>query len=215
MNNEIIPKQFIRIWLGPKPMPKMFQDWWDDFKKIDPDFNFITLRDEVLMETQPILEDIYYSVDTYAGRSDILRLAALYELGGVYVDTDMMPLKSFNELLTDKPFIAKRSSKSFESAVIGCPAKHPAMLELINSLPEWYLEHKDRSASVQTGPAFVSAGWFGRPDIEHLPTKTFYPYNGFMAPKRHEKMMIFKNKQFPPEMIAAHFGNHRWGGKPK
>jgi hypothetical protein len=77
------------------------------------------------------------------------------------------------------------------------------------------LEHKDRSASVQTGPAFVSAGWFGRPDIEHLPTKTFYPYNGFMAPKRHEKMMIFKNKQFPPEMIAAHFGNHRWGGKPK
>ena len=214
MLSTTIPKQFIRIWLGPAPIPQMFDDWWNDFKEIHPKFSFVTLTDDTPIELPPALEKIYYSVDTYAGRSDILRLLALHELGGIYVDTDMMPLKSFEKLLGTKPFIGMRSSKSFATGVIGCPPKHPAMRELINSLPEWYLKHKDKSASVQTGPAFVSAEWFGREDIEHLPIETFYPYNGFMAPKRQERLKIFAQKEFPPEMLAAHFGNHRWGGKP-
>jgi len=29
-----IPKRFIRIWIGNKPMPNKFQEWWNDFKKI-------------------------------------------------------------------------------------------------------------------------------------------------------------------------------------
>lgn len=215
MDVRTIPRQFIRIWLGPHPLPQMFEDWWEGFKEIHPDFQFITLTDETVIELPPALEEIYYSVDTYAGRSDILRLLALYEFGGIYVDTDMMPLKSFERLLIDKPFIGMRSSKSFANGVIGCPAKHPAMYELINSLPAWYLEHRDRSASVQTGPAFVSAKWFGRDDIEHLAIETFYPYNGFMAPNRQKRLKIFTEKEFPPEMLAAHFGNHRWGGIPK
>jgi mannosyltransferase OCH1-like enzyme len=210
----IIPKQFIRIWLGPKLLPPLFEEWWAGFKTIHPDFDFITLTDDTEIELPPALEAIYYSVDTYAGRSDILRLLALYELGGIYIDTDMMPLKSLEPLLSDKPFIGQRSSKSFATGVIGCPAKHPAMRELINSLPTWYLDHKDHTASVQTGPAFVSSVWFGRSDVNHLPITTFYPYNGFMAPKRDERMRIFQDKQFPPEMLAAHFGNHMWGGKP-
>ncbi len=215
MDAHSIPQQFIRIWLGPNPIPEMFQEWWRDFKEIHPDFKFLTITDNTEIILPKNLEDIYHAVNTYASRSDILRLIALYELGGIYVDTDVMPLRSFEKLLKDKPFIAKRSSKSFESAIIGSPAKHPALLDLINSLPSWYEKHKDRSASVQTGPGFVSSQWFGRSDIDHLPTKTFYPYNGFMAPKKDERMKMFRDKEFPPEMVAAHFSNHKWGSIPR
>ena len=216
-----IPKRFIRIWLGNKPILSIFENWWEDFQRIHKDYEFLTFTDKTLKEYGVVipgnLELLYNNVSTYAGRSDILRLILLYEYGGIYVDTDIMPLRSFDPLLkdADNPFIAKRSSKSFESAVIGSPKDHEAVLDLMTALPAWFHEHKDRAASVQTGPAFISNFWFGRPDITHLPSKTFYPYNGFKAPRRDEKLKIFSAKDFPDTMYAAHFSNHQWGGKPK
>ena len=31
MDAHSVPQQFIRIWLGPNPIPEMFQEWWKDF----------------------------------------------------------------------------------------------------------------------------------------------------------------------------------------
>lgn len=212
-----IPKRFIRVWIGTKEIPELFQKWWNDFQILHPDYEFITLTDYSLIYIPEEISYIIKEVKTCAGISDIVRILAIYQLGGIYIDTDVMPIKSFDDLLEsdDRPFLAHRSTKSFESAIIGSPKGHPAFLELIKTLPKWYEEHKTNSASVQTGPAFISSILFGRDDINHLPTKTFYPYNGFKAPKRDEKLEIFKDKSnFPNEMICAHFSNNRWGGKP-
>lgn len=216
MSNSI-PKRFIRIWIGGKILiPKKFDDWWQEFKILHPDYEFITLKDYSLVKPPKELIPLIENVKTCAGLSDIMRIVAMYQLGGIYVDTDVMPLKNFNNLLTDnKPFLAKRSSKSFETAIIGSPPNHPAFKKLIDFFPEYFLKNIDRAASVQTGPAYVSSILFGREDITHLPIKTFYPYNGFMAPSREKKIKIFSSKEnFPPEMYAAHFSNHKWGGKP-
>ena len=216
----MIPKRFIRIWVGKNEMPAIFQGWWNDLEQLHPTYEFLTITNDNIKSIvipdniKPILKQ----VKTCAGLSDILRILILYQIGGIYVDTDIMPLKSFDSLLdlsNDRPFLGKRSSKSFESAVIGCPKNHPIFLELINALPNYFTKNLDRSASVQTGPAFISSILFGRDSVLHLPSKTFYPYNGFMAPKRAEKNSIFLDKSsFPQEMIAAHFSNHIWGGNP-
>ena len=215
--NNNIPKRFIRIWFGGiMKIPPVFEEWWQLFKEIHPDYEFITITDWSLLELTPELKTIINKVDSYAGISDIARLLALYQIGGIYVDTDMKPLKSFDLLVnSNKPFLGKRSSKSFESAVIGSPKNHIAIKEVIEALPEWFYNHIGRSASVQTGPAFISSVLFGRKDVTHLESNIFYPYNGFGAPKRSEKIEMFESNNFPKEMIAAHFSNHRWGGKPK
>ena len=144
-------------------------------------------------------------------------MLALYQFGGIYVDTDVMPLRSFDAVREQGlPFLGRRSKKSFEAAVMGSPKKHPAFRACIEQFPSYYQKHRDRSNAISTGPAFFSHVMFGRPDVLHLPPKTFYPYNGFMAPKRHEKEQMFADKtNFPKQMIAAHFSCHRWGGKPK
>ncbi len=212
------PKRFIRIWLGEKQMPEIFEEWWVMFKKIHPNYNFLTINDNNLYEILDVPNNIKYlinKVSSYAGLSDIVRLIALYQIGGIYVDTDIKPLQSFDKLINDKPFLGLRSSKSFETAVIGSPKNHIAIKETIEKLPFWFEKNLNKSASVQTGPAFVSSVLFGREDVIHLPIKTFYPYNGFGAPKRKDKINMFENNIFPKEMIAAHFSNHRWGGKPK
>lgn len=211
-----IPKRFIRIWIGgTRGIPQQFEQWWEQFQELHPDYEFITLTDYSIVSPPPSIVPLINTVKTCAGLSDIMRIVSMYELGGIYVDTDVMPLKKFDTLLGTMPFLAKRSSVSFETAIIGSPPKHPAFKNVIDAMPEWFYNNIDKAASVQTGPAFVSKILFGRTDIVHLPIKTFYPYNGFMAPKRIEKMKLFSNKNnFPDEMYAAHFSNHRWGGKP-
>ena len=213
----MIPKRFIRVWIGgTKPIPELFEQWWDEFKAIHPDYEFLTLRSWDELELTDTMKYIIDNVSSYAGQSDVARILALQQYGGIYVDTDVKPIKSFDSLIEsdDRPFLGKRSKVSFESAIMGSPKGHPAFDELVEKLPEWFELHRDRSASVQTGPAFVSSVLFGRDDIRHLPEKTFYPYNGFGAPKRDEKLKMFENNEFPEEMICAHFSNHRWGGNP-
>ena len=218
-DRQMIPKRFFRVWLGPKELPEMFETWWLLLQEMHEDYEFLTITDcdGIFTPTTAHLLEAYNQAASYAGRSDILRLALLFHIGGVYVDADIMPLKPFDSLITeDRPFIGMRSSKSFETAVMGSPAGHRATKDLIDAFPDWFDANKHRSCSVATGPAFVSSVWFGRDDIKHLPPKTFYPYNGFGAPKREEKLEMFSDtRNFPDEMICAHFGNHRWGGKPK
>jgi hypothetical protein len=88
-------------------------------------------------------------------------------------------------------------------------------MDLLDKLPAWFNAHPDRSSVVQSAGPFLSSVWFGRADVRHLPIKTFYPYNGFGAPKRDQKLEIFRRREFPPEMLAAHFSNMKYGGKPK
>ena len=216
VTNETIPKRFIRIWLGPKPIPALFDKWWGELQEMHPDFELMTIRDGHDIEIPDYLKDVYSDVNTWSSRVDILSLVALYEYGGLYLDTDMMPLKPMDRLFdSTQPFMGQRSGKAFEAAVIGSPKGHYAITELLKELPEYYWARQGRAASVTTGPAFMSTFWFGREDITHYPKETFYPYDGFMAPKREEKEKMFSDKSnFPPEMLAAHFGNRRWGGNP-
>jgi hypothetical protein len=208
-----ISKRFIRTWQGDAPIPPMFEEWWQMFHDIHPGYEFMTITDYDHLQIPPDIKDIMQYITTYSGISDVIRAVALYQYGGIYVDTDVMPLKTFEPLTElDKPFAAKRSSKSFEVAVMGSPPQHPAMKAVLDALPNHWKKYHDKSNAVSTGPAFFSSVLFGRPDVVHLPTSTFYPYNGWGAPSREEKLKIFENKEnFPPEMIAAHFSNHTWG----
>lgn len=213
-----IPKRFIRIWLGERKLPEQFEKWWLDFQEIHPDYEFLTITEDNYKDYQMTdeLTEIFNKCETYAGRTDILRILILYQLGGIYVDTDVMPLKSFDSIVnSNKPFLGKRSSKSFESAVIGSPKEHVALLDVLEALPKWFYEKEGKACSVRTGPTFLSSVLYGRSDVTHLPTLTFYPYDGFMAPKREKKQEMFTNTEnFPDEMIAAHFSNRIWGGNP-
>ena len=212
-----IAKRFFRVWLGPKQIPKQFEIWWQRFKDMHPSYDFVTIRDNHDIDLPPEIVPIYNKAHSYAGRSDILRILAPLQHGGVYIDTDMMPLKPFDSLIEDDPrlFIGLRSGKSFNSAVFGARQGDPALQACIEALPSWYERHESRACSVSTGPAFVSSVLFGREDVRHLPIKTFYPYPEWGSPSKEDKNEMFSDSNnFPPEMFAAHYSTNSWGGNP-
>ena len=206
-----IPKRFIRIWLGNKSIPEQHEIWWQELKDMHPNYEFITIKDDNDIIIPETIKHIFDNAETYSERTDVLRVLALYQIGGIYIDTDFMPLKPFDDLLKDpRPFLGIRSSKSFEASIIGSPKGHIAFKELIEIWPEWIKTPSRSRLAIR-----VLNTLYGRKDINHCPTTFFYPYDGFMGPKRDEKEEMFKDKsQFPEEMIAAHFSNRIWGGNP-
>lgn len=59
-------------------------------------------------------------VKKYAFAADYIRLYALYNYGGIYLDSDVVVYKSFDELLHLPYFIGEDRNHCFEPAIVGC-----------------------------------------------------------------------------------------------
>jgi len=73
------------------------------FKQIDEDSIFSGLGDN------GICGNTYKILENYALKADLLRLALLYKEGGVYLDTDTITIKPWNDLLQYKGFCGQES----------------------------------------------------------------------------------------------------------
>jgi hypothetical protein len=61
-----------------------------------------------------------FEAKKYAFAADYIRLYALYNFGGIYLDSDVVVYKSFNELLHLPYFIGEDRNHCFEPAIVGC-----------------------------------------------------------------------------------------------
>lgn len=217
-----IPKRLFRVWLGPDPINPLFQQWWGEFRLMNPGWDVLTAGedDALRLVTDPALRAIYDDLPSYAGRSDLLRMLVLLAHGGVYVDCDIRPLRPLDALPGDRPFAVCRSRTSFNNAIIGAPAQHPAVMSWLQELPDWYWKHRATAsrADLLVGPSYLTHVWWGRSDVRHLPPVTAYPFKDFGLRKADRLERIKGN--FSPEAVVAHLGNKKWGsvkgrgGKP-
>jgi mannosyltransferase OCH1-like enzyme len=73
-----------------------------------------------------------YACRKWAFVSDYVRLKVLYEYGGIYFDTDVEVVKSFDELLKYKAFIGYESAYSVCTAVIGAEKKSTFVKKILD-----------------------------------------------------------------------------------
>jgi hypothetical protein len=67
----------------------------------------------------------------YAFAADYIRLYALYHFGGIYLDSDVVVYKSFNDLLELPYFIGEDYVHWFEPAIIGAEKGTPWLLDVL------------------------------------------------------------------------------------
>jgi len=94
-----IPKIIHQVWVGPKPMSDLMKECVNSWKEKHPDWQHI-LWDNDKIEGFDFPEKHLLKLRiNYGMQSDIIRLAVLREYGGVYADTDMRCIKSFDGLI--------------------------------------------------------------------------------------------------------------------
>jgi hypothetical protein len=95
-----IPKIIHWVWVGPAPKPKLVLDCIESWKKFCPDYEIRLWGDEELAQIGNRFAIEALEHRKFAFASDVLRLYALKNYGGVYVDSDLQitaPIDRFLE----------------------------------------------------------------------------------------------------------------------
>ena len=110
------------------PFPKLVEECLASWKRILPDYEFILWNTNKFDINSTQWTKQAFEAKKYAFASDYIRLYALYNYGGIYLDTDVEVLKSFNELLHLPYFIGLEQHNIIEAAVIGAE-KHNSWIK--------------------------------------------------------------------------------------
>lgn len=101
----MIPKIIHYCWFGRKPLPQQVKDYIATWRKHCPDYKIKEWNEENFDINSTKWTKEAYAVKKYAFVSDYVRLYALYYEGGIYLDTDIEVLKTFDNLLNQDYFI--------------------------------------------------------------------------------------------------------------
>lgn len=100
----MIPKTIHYCWFGGKPLPKRFKKFIDGWQRLMPDYD-IKCWDESCVDVSALpFTKKAYELGKLAFVADYTRLYALYNYGGIYLDTDVKVLKRFDPYLENSFF---------------------------------------------------------------------------------------------------------------
>lgn len=115
----MIPKKIHYVWLGGGKTPSKIKKCMKSWNKHLPDYEIVCWDENRFdINSVPWVKEAY-EAKKYAFAADYIRCYALYTEGGIYLDTDVEVLKSFDPLLHLPYFMGKETGSPIESAVIG------------------------------------------------------------------------------------------------
>lgn len=100
----MIPKIIHFCWLSNDPYPPLIQKCLDSWKRVMPDYEIRKwdMSSFDINSVQFVHEA--YSLKKWAFAADYIRLYALYNYGGIYLDSDVFVKKSFDPFLDNNFF---------------------------------------------------------------------------------------------------------------
>lgn len=167
----MIPPRLIRC--VPETTTDEVEAWWDDWRRLHPGWDHVTIRDPIDPDDFPVTGHLFNSCVHGAQVAGLVRLEEVWSRGGVYVDSDVQPLRPINGLLCHPCFIGTEDGHHLTDAVIGAEAGHDGIrrcLDRVLTIP--------MAAGPQfTGPMNTTACLSGRADVTILAARAFYPYS--------------------------------------
>ncbi len=116
----MIPKIIHYCWLSNDPIPSGFRRYMKSWKKIIPDYEFVLWNFDRFDINQSEWVRQAFEARKYAFAADYIRLWALYNYGGIYLDMDVQVVRRLDDLLCGKSLLGyETAGKRLEAAVIG------------------------------------------------------------------------------------------------
>lgn len=189
----MIPRRLIRT--VPLETTRQVENWWVEFQDLHPGWDYVTYRDPIDPADFPLASRFWDRCSSGAQLAGLVRLEALYHHGGVYVDSDVQPFKSFEPLLGVPAFAAWEDVKVVPDAVMGAEPRH----EAISAALRMAVSELHRGAWY-SGPGVLTALFPGRDDVLLLPPGSFYEV--------HYSEKRLKLATYKPSPWA--FCSHQW-----
>lgn len=177
----MIPKKIHYFWFGNNPKGKKEQKCIDSWKKFCPDYEIIEWNESnVDLDMIPFVRQAY-DAKKYAFASDVLRLWAIYIYGGVYFDTDVELVKSYDDLLDSEGFIGFENNDYVNTGqCVACEAGNHLIKEVLDCYRTIDFDENDLipCPKVNTG-VFVDHGLKLNGEMQDLDGFKVYPADFF------------------------------------
>ncbi len=134
----MIEKKIHLIWFGDREKKIIYLD---DLKKIYPDYEIKIWGNDDFSFDENIFVKRAFKEKRWSFLSDFYRLKVLYENGGIYLDIDMQPIKSIDEILENtksKIILSFEYKGSISMGFIAVQKGHPFLKKAIiyyNNIP--------------------------------------------------------------------------------
>jgi len=206
---KVIPKKIHQIWIGPHPFPEKYKKWAETWKELNPDYEYKLWTDEDVAKLR--LPRIYYELDNYGPKSDILRYYILNEYGGVYVDTDFECIKSIDFLSYLSFYAGFGYPKELEIyvGILASVPHHPVIVAAYDRIQRVTVREVMCSTLKSTSSYFFTNVFFSvvrsyQEGVVVFPTRYFYPFSN------KEKIEDVKTLQRQQRLKEESFGIHHW-----
>ena len=114
----MIPKIIHYCWFGKGKMPELAYKCLDSWAKFLPDYELKLWNEESFDINQNLYVKEAYESRKFAFVTDFVRLYALYNFGGVYMDTDVEVIRNIDDLLIYPAFSGFESEKDIPTGIM-------------------------------------------------------------------------------------------------
>lgn len=105
-----IPKKIHCTWFSTDPFPDEVQKCIESWREFLPDYEFICWDYSRVKNIENTFLQEALQEKKWAFAADFVRLYAIYHQGGIYLDTDVMLFKNFENFKDDSCFIGRENS---------------------------------------------------------------------------------------------------------
>lgn len=128
-----VPKTIHYCWFGGNEKSDLIKMCITSWKKYAPEFEIIEWNETNCNVCENAYVEKAYKEKNWAFVSDYFRLKALYEYGGVYMDTDMELLRPLDPYIYHNAFFAFETPIFVHAGIIGAVPKHDLIYKIMKS----------------------------------------------------------------------------------
>lgn len=122
----MIPKQIHYCWFGKNDKPKLAIKCINSWKRVCVDYEIIEWNEDSFdISSAPLYVKQAYEAKKWAFVSDYVRLFALVNYGGIYMDTDVEVIKPLDAFLQHQAFSGFEDEKNIPTGIMACEKGFP------------------------------------------------------------------------------------------
>ena len=186
----MIPKRIHYCWFGRNEKPELAVKCIESWKKYLPDYEIKEWNEDNFDVSMNTYVKQAYETRKYAFVTDYVRLYALYNEGGVYMDTDVEVLKSYDPFLSHNAFSGFENNGYVPTGMMAAEKGSLWAKELLDDYNDRSFINTDGSLDLTTNTATITdymirKGLIRNNTFQDFPGLcTMYP-SEYFCPKDH------------------------------
>lgn len=185
----MIPKRIIYCWFGGKEKPQNVLECIESWHKLMPDYDYLEINESNFDININSYCKKAYECKKWAYVSDVARLWALKEYGGIYMDTDVMVYKNLDVFLNYDFFTGFENVHYPVTATMGARKNNELIKEMLDVYDKKEFQMHDNWWEYETNTMIMSdiiGKYFDRDRMEYqevdnmaiFPRETFCSWVG-------------------------------------